>query len=149
MRYTDRLAQPGVPANMQNIFVYGTLMFDAVWERVVTRHYDKQAAILPGFKRLQVKGEKYPGLVRSFAGAVEGYIYFDVTARDVRLLDKFEGKYYRRRKVKVRTADGSVHTAGAYVFGRRYRRLLGASSWDPQRFQARYLSGFIKEYRGS
>lgn len=134
---------------MQNIFVYGTLMFDNVWERVVTRRYQKQAAILPGFKRLQVKGEKYPGLVRSFAGAVQGFIYFDVTARDVGLLDKFEGEYYCRRRLRVRTADGRVHTASAYVFGRRYRRLLGVSSWDPQRFQARYLSGFIKEYKGT
>ena len=133
---------------MKNIFVYGSLMYEDVWTRIVHRHYQKQAAILPGFRRLVVKGESYPGLVRSYASAVEGIVYFDVSAQDVRRLDKFEGQYYKKISVKVRTMDGRVHTASVYVFGRRYRRLLGATSWDPIRFRTKYLSRFISRYQG-
>ena len=61
---------------MKNMFVYGTLIFDDTWNRIVQHHYEKQAAMLPGYKRLSVKGECYPGLVKTFNGSVEGVIYF-------------------------------------------------------------------------
>jgi gamma-glutamylcyclotransferase (GGCT)/AIG2-like uncharacterized protein YtfP len=134
---------------MKNVFVYGSLMFDDVWERVVKRHYEKQAAVLRGYRRLPVKGESYPGLVKSFSGYVQGLVYFDVTAQGIRRLDKFEGSYYRRRQVRVKTADGRVHNASVYVFNRRYRRLLGSTSWDPQHFEMLYLSRFIRKYKSA
>jgi gamma-glutamylcyclotransferase (GGCT)/AIG2-like uncharacterized protein YtfP len=133
---------------MKNIFVYGTLMFEEVWDRIVHRHYAKQAAVLSGFRRLPVKGETYPGLVKSISGSVQGILYFDVNARDIKRLDKFEGKYYRKMPVRVWTMDGRVHNARTYVFSDRYRRLLGHSAWDPDHFHRQQLSGFITRYRG-
>lgn len=133
---------------MNNLFVYGSLMYEDVWTRVVNRHYKKQPAMLPGFRRLVVKGESYPGLVQSYSSAVEGFVYFDVTAQDIRRLDKFEGKYYIKRPVKVRTMDGREHKASVYIFARRYRRLLGTASWDPLRFGTTQLSNFISRYQG-
>lgn len=133
---------------MKNIFVYGSLMFDDIWNRVVKRHYEKQKAVLPGYRRLSVKGENYPGLVKSFNSSVEGVIYFAVTAQDIKRLDKFEGRYYRKIPVTVVCEDGREHNAKAYVFNRRYRRRLSGSPWDPLRFQAQQLSRFITKYKG-
>ncbi|MCG6938464.1 MAG: gamma-glutamylcyclotransferase [Gammaproteobacteria bacterium] len=133
---------------MKNIFVYGTLLFEDVWNRVVRHRYEKLPAILPGYKRLSIKGKNYPGLVKSFNSSVEGVVYFDVTAQDIKRLDKFEGRYYRKIPVRVLCKDGHKVNARAYVFNRRNRRLLGTSPWCPLNFQARYLSRFIARYRG-
>ena len=133
---------------MKNIFVYGSLMFDDVWNRVVQHRYEKQPAVLQRYKRLSVKGKTYPGLVKSFNSKVEGVVYFDITAQDIRRLDKFEGKYYRKMPVKVLCANGYKVSARAYVFNRRYRRLLGTSKWDPAQFQVHHLHKFIARYQG-
>jgi gamma-glutamylcyclotransferase (GGCT)/AIG2-like uncharacterized protein YtfP len=133
---------------MKNIFVYGSLMFDDVWGRIVHHRYEKKPALLPGYKRLSVKGESYPGLVKSFNSSVDGEIYFNVTAQDIRRLDKFEGSYYKKIPVTVIAEYGHAHKASTYLFIRHKRRLLSTRSWDPLRFQAKYLSKFITRYNG-
>jgi gamma-glutamylcyclotransferase (GGCT)/AIG2-like uncharacterized protein YtfP len=132
---------------MNNIFVYGVLIFDDLWNRIVQRHYEKQTAVLPGYQRLTVKGECYPGLVKTFNGCVEGMIYFGVTAQDIKRLDKFEGKYYRKKPVRVLCKNGYAVNAKAYVLNRRYRRILSNSPWDPVQFQAHHLHKYIARYK--
>jgi len=133
---------------MKNIFVYGSLMFDDIWNRIVKRRYDKQSALLPGYKRLAVKGESYPGLVKSFNSSVEGVIYFNVTAQDIKRLDKFEGRYYRKVPVTVISDTGHLHKARAYLFVRHKRNLLAHKPWDPVHFQAHHLHKYIARYNG-
>lgn len=133
---------------MKNVFVYGSLMFDDVWNRVVQHRYNKQSAILSGYKRLSVKGETYPGLIKSFNNSVTGVIYHNVTARDIKRLDRFEGEYYDKISVTVVCETGYVHNAKVYLFNNRNRNLLSSNSWDPVRFQSRHLRRFIAKYRG-
>jgi len=133
---------------MKNIFVYGSLMFDDVWNRIVQHRYEKHAAVLSGYKRLSVKGEGYPGLVKSFNSSVEGVVYFDVTAQDIKRLDRFEGGYYKKIPVTVTCETGQVVNADVYLFNKRNRRLLNNKQWDPVRFQAHHLRQFITKYSG-
>lgn len=133
---------------MKNIFVYGSLMFDDLWQRIVKRRYQKQNAVLPGYKRLSVKGEAYPGLVKSFNSSVEGLVYFNVTAQDIKRLDRFEGRQYKKVPVTVIGETGQLHKARAYLFVRHKRNLLGHKPWDPARFQAHHLHNYIARYNG-
>ena len=133
---------------MKNVFVYGSLMFDDVWNRIVQHRYEKHAAVLSGYERLSVKGEDYPGLVKSFDSSVEGVVYNDVTAQDIHRLDKFEGKYYKKIPVTVTCETGQLLNADVYLFNRRNRRLLSNIPWDPVAFQAHHLRQFITRYSG-
>lgn len=137
-----------MPGKMKNIFVYGSLMFADVWNRVVCHQYKKHNAVLRGFKRLPVKGENYPGLVKSFDGSVAGVVYFAVTAQDIKRLDKFEGRYYKKSPVTVVCDRGYEYKAETCMFNRRYRRRLSGLPWDPLRFRAQHLSRFISKYNG-
>jgi gamma-glutamylcyclotransferase (GGCT)/AIG2-like uncharacterized protein YtfP len=133
---------------MKNVFVYGSLMFDGVWNRIVQHHYEKHTAVLSGYKRLSVKGERYPGLVKSFDSSVKGVVYFDVTAQDINRLDKFEGEYYRKIPVTVSCETAREVNADVYLFNKSNRRSLNNTQWDPALFQAHHLRQFITKCRG-
>jgi gamma-glutamylcyclotransferase (GGCT)/AIG2-like uncharacterized protein YtfP len=133
---------------MKNVFVYGSLMFDDVWNRIAGRRYEKHTALLKGYRRLCVKGETYPGLVKSFNCSVEGVVYLDVTAQDIRRLDRFEGDYYRRISVAVSSETGDMLDAEVYLFSKQSRHLLSTLPWNPVRFQMLHLRRFITRYRG-
>lgn len=123
-------------------------MFDDVWKRIVQHHYQNRAAVLSGYKRLSVKGDNYPGLVKSFNSTVEGLVYLDVRAQDIKRLDRFEGDYYKRVPVTVSSDNGCYLDVEVYLFSQRHRHLLGNTSWDPVKFRAHYLRRFITKYRG-
>jgi gamma-glutamylcyclotransferase (GGCT)/AIG2-like uncharacterized protein YtfP len=132
---------------MKNIFVYGSLMFDDVWNRVVKRRYQKQPALLPGYRRMAIRGKSYPGLIKSVNSSVQGVIYFNVFARDIKRLDKFEGRYYRKVPVTVLCENNHKHHARAYLFVRHKINLLAHKPWSPACFQAHHLHSFIARYK--
>ena len=53
---------------MKNTFVYGSLMFDAVWDALIKNRYRKVAARLDGYTRVCIRGEVYPALVEAEGG---------------------------------------------------------------------------------
>ena len=132
---------------MKNVFVYGSLMFDDVWNRIVQHHYEKHSAVLLGYKRLTVKGANYPGLVKSFNSSIEGVVYRNVTAQDIKRLDKFEGECYKKISVSVACETGQLLNAEVYLFNIRHKNLLTNTPWDPVRFKAHHLRQFITKYR--
>lgn len=124
-----------------HIFTYGSLMFPAVWQRVVRGAYRSAPAMLPGFARYEVTGETYPGMVRQAGSAVNGVLYFDVDAADVLTLDVFEGSEYRREEVMVSVEADCNVVASTYVFIAAGR--LSRHDWDPQAFR---MAHFIDAY---
>ena len=51
-----------------NVFTYGSLMYEAVWSRVVRGQYPWVAARLPGFRRLAIRDAAYPAVVPGAVG---------------------------------------------------------------------------------
>jgi gamma-glutamylcyclotransferase (GGCT)/AIG2-like uncharacterized protein YtfP len=147
-----------------NVFCYGSLMFDAVWSRVVAGRYRAAPARVRGYRRFAVLGESYPAVVPWANAEVIGRMYFDVDAADVARLDLFEGAEYRRETVEVELLDpqvdpvastqlaphapraGAVATAGIYVFLAQGR--VAAQAWDASRFGAQQIERFIADYAG-
>jgi gamma-glutamylcyclotransferase (GGCT)/AIG2-like uncharacterized protein YtfP len=118
-----------------NVFTYGSLMYLPLWERVVRGTYAYTSATLAGFARKRVRGEKYPGLVRStFDSKVSGVLYFDVTDQDAARLDEYEGECYARIEVSCSCGRGAEQTAHAYIVRDDHSRMLLDDDWVPSDF---------------
>jgi gamma-glutamylcyclotransferase (GGCT)/AIG2-like uncharacterized protein YtfP len=97
------------------LFVYGTLMDDALVTELTGQHFRKQAAALEGYRKF-VPGGGYPCIVRDDSAQVEGFVLYDVDAASVRAFDRYEdeGRLYRRAEVVV-TVAGRRQRVCAYV----------------------------------
>ncbi|MDX1765190.1 MAG: gamma-glutamylcyclotransferase family protein [bacterium] len=134
---------------MINLFTYGSLMFEAVWSRVVSATCEKQQARLTGYSRREVAGETYPALVPgSRHDRVDGMVYFDLREKDMAALDRFEGdQYYRTREVCL-LSDGRSMTAWVFIFKPEYGHRVKTSVWHPEQFAESGIVSFLSEYRG-
>ena len=132
---------------MPHIFTYGSLMFDAVWSRVVDSGYDRFDAILQGYVRKAVRGEDFPVIVPSApCSQVEGLVYLNVSASDLVRLDRFEEEYYFRKTEKVVTPDMAVLPAEVYVLKEEYYPIISPKGWDPVHFSTTGIHSFIHRY---
>ena len=123
-----------------NVFTYGSLMFDAVWDRVVRGRYRSTPATLHGYRRFAVRGQTYPAVVAEPGGVVDGRLWLDVSAADLARLDAFEEGYVRD-DVDV-LAGGSPVRAPVYAFDDRSR--VEDRDWDPERFAREHAQGFAE-----
>ena len=130
-----------------DIFTYGSLMYPAVWRRVVTGAYAGGAATLRGYARRRIRGELYPALVRSVPeSVVQGILYRGVSAADVAALDRFEGEgeAYARIRVPLELADGELSGAWTYLYLHSSR--VEETAWEPTRFEMSDLARFLDTY---
>jgi gamma-glutamylcyclotransferase (GGCT)/AIG2-like uncharacterized protein YtfP len=131
--------------SIKNIFVYGSLMFEEVWQRLIQNQYNKIDAQLSGFIRLKVKGEQYPGIMPSSDKQVTGKLYLDVCSSDIEQLDIFEGEFYQRSQVIVKS-DDVAYPADTYIFKHKYQTLLSGKEWDTELFREKGLQKFLEKY---
>lgn len=124
-----------------HVFTYGSLMFPAIWERVVRGQYRSVPAMLPGHARYEVTGETYPGMVPQADSAVNGVLYLDVDDADLLALDVFEGSEYRRDVVTVSVTAEENLTAVTYVFTADER--LTDKVWEAESFR---ITPFMDAY---
>lgn len=117
-----------------DLFCYGTLEFPAVMEAVAGRRFPALKAVLPGYRRLAVKGRAFPGAIAQAGADVGGTLYRGLTAAHLRRLDVYETALYRRRRLRVRDAAGRSRRVWAYVVPLMYRHRLGTSDWSPAAF---------------
>lgn len=118
---------------MAQVFTYGSLMFDAVWNRVVRQRHVAQRARLHGYCRHALSGRDYPGIVAAPGQSVDGVLWQDVSQADLARLDIFEGDEYRRITVAVVLADtGDALAAQTYLY--TGPDLLPGQGWDPAHF---------------
>lgn len=137
-----------------HIFTYGSLMFEPVWNKIVSARYQSVPAQLPNFCRLGIRGETYPATVPApdVPGAVvSGRLWLDVQAPDLARLDAFEGTEYRRESVVVQTDPGAG--LGAQLPAQCYvwldsARLL-ATDWDVAGFEREHLAQFAQQHGGA
>ena len=128
------------------LFLYGTLMFEPVWNRVVGGRYKAAPASISGWKRLRVIGEEYPALVPG-SGIIHGVARFDIEPDDVRLLDIFEGDYYERSRCEIVMENDQQCNGWTYVFREEYQHLLDPfRTWDPVHFVEHDLYKFLKRF---
>ena len=132
-----------------HLFVYGSLMFEEVWSRLVRGSYVRRPARLHGFARRKVRDDVYPVVVRSHdRDWVDGLVYLNVGEEDIERLDFFEGQFYDRQNHTVIVEGAEKAVAAVYVLRNDYHHLIDAGGWDPERFAREGLTFFLGRYRG-
>ena len=122
-------------------------MYDEVWDRIVTGEFRKTSGQISGYRRLAVRNEEYPGLIKG-EGIVDGYIWFEVDDVSLANLDEFEGEYYERITAIALDKEGNPHGVHLYSFKNEYLNLLEDQDWNVDEFEKCGLERFISRYQG-
>ncbi len=97
-----------------DLFVYGTLMDDALVRELTGRTFRRDPARLPGYRKMTPEGD-YPYIIADSAESVDGLVLCDVDEQAMRAFDLYEDeRLYLRRQVKVVVA-GKRRNCIAYV----------------------------------
>lgn len=101
-----------------DLFVYGTLLDDAVVEQVTGRRFLKDVAQLAGYRKC-APADQYPYIVAADDCIVEGAVLCGVDSDALRAFDSYEdeGCLYRRIEVTV-SVGGQPRRAFVYVAAR-------------------------------
>ncbi|SFF50638.1 Uncharacterized conserved protein YtfP, gamma-glutamylcyclotransferase (GGCT)/AIG2-like family [Fontimonas thermophila] len=110
------------------LFVYGSLLVGPVACAVLGRTPAYRPAVLDGYRRCSLRGQRFPGLLPDPAAQTPGAL-IEVSPRELRRLDRYEDDFYLRRCVQVRCAQGHL-PAQTYVLDPRCRRYALARPWQ-------------------
>lgn len=128
---------------MHAVFCYGTLQIEEVFTAVTRRRLPAQSAILNGYKRRLIRGERFPAIVADDGHVTGGVVYRGLDSAQLVRLDRFEGDYYARCRLTVQTGRGDELTAWAYVLKDQFAGLLDEKDWDLSEFRRRHLRAFL------
>ncbi len=132
-----------------HLFVYGSLMFEEVWSRLVRGSYVRRTARLHGFTRRKVREDVYPVIFKSCdSDWVDGMAYLDVGEEDIQRLDFFEGDFYDRQNHPVVLEGAEKAVAAVYVLKDDYCYMTDEVGWDPEWFAQEGLALFLGRYKG-
>ena len=141
---------------VNSVFVYGSLMFDAVWGKVVEGRYDSFPAEALNYIRLAVPAETYPAAVQLEGASIKGLVWQDVSPSDLGRLDAFEGREYRRVAIDVLplscvgVEEAVIKPYSAWVYLWNNAQLLDFDQlWDVERFKSEGLPRFLAKHVGS
>ena len=129
-----------------NLFVYGSLRFADVWHAVTGTHRQSEPAHITEYCVRGVRGASYPALVRDDGYVAFGRLVRGVSRRTLRRLDAFEGAWYVRRRVVVRTARGPA-AAFVYAWHPAARPRLSDAGWDVEAFDSYHRRHFVAYWR--
>jgi gamma-glutamylcyclotransferase (GGCT)/AIG2-like uncharacterized protein YtfP len=139
---------------MNAFFFYGTLIDHEVREAVLgaaTAATPDLLATLPGFAVRYALRARYPVLVAVPGAKANGIVATGLSAAQARLLDRFEGRGYRRETRIVSLGDGGRLPAMVYIpmhHLRAQRRTWNYDTWcrrDKAHFL--HLSGLTNPLR--
>lgn len=128
----------------QRLFVYGTLMYPAVFQAVCGTPLIGHAAALEGYARRRVRDAVYPAIVACPGARTMGLLVEDLDTHLWARLDAFEGAAYERKLVAVvRAADGKSLGAQTYVATAAAVADLLDEAWSPTEFSAADLQRYL------
>jgi len=122
------------------LFVYGTLVFAEVVERLLGRLPEVARAAAPGWSTRMLPAKPYPGLVPDSMSAAGGLLFLDLTASERRLLDDYEGEEYQRVDMTVVDEGGRMVEAQTYVIDPTQAT---EERWTTQWFAELHLADFL------
>jgi hypothetical protein len=129
-------------------FFYGTLIDADVRATVLgpgARHRSVEPAVLPGFRRLTMRGCSYPVIVRDGRGEVPGVLVRGLTRAEFgRVLD-YETDEYRAIEATVLIRSGKRIVARVFVASAR--ALPSPLPWNPTDWQRRFKRAFLRRLR--
>jgi gamma-glutamylcyclotransferase (GGCT)/AIG2-like uncharacterized protein YtfP len=116
------------------LFAYGTLCVCEIMQQVVGRRPASVDGVLSDHAALLVRGEVYPGAIRSPGADLRGRLYTDLKMEEMALLDDYEGSLYELCPVLV-DVPGQVRTrAVCYLVRPEHVGRLSTVGWDLEVF---------------
>lgn len=94
-----------------SLFVYGTLMSEALLQALTGRWFPRCPATLEGYARVFPEALRgYPHIIPRAGEHVEGFLIEDVDPASLRTLDAYEdeGRLYLRQSIEVTARGGRV-----------------------------------------
>ena len=123
------------------LFVYGTLLFGEVIERVIGRRPAQvRRAAAPSWSARLLPGEVFPGLVPDSLSAAGGLLLDDLTSEELQQLDDYEGPLYRRERLDVVDEYGRTIPAVTYLVD---PELVTDEVWTSRWFLENHLEAFL------
>lgn len=134
---------------VSNLFVYGSLMNEEVLNSLVTGHFNRQSAILKGYRRVHVLRATYPAIFADQNAEVEGLVITNINSNQLAQLDDFEGEFYCRSPVTIKPVSGGDLNCDTYIFKSEYQHMLSDQPWCNQVFRRKHMSDFLREHTQS
>jgi gamma-glutamylcyclotransferase (GGCT)/AIG2-like uncharacterized protein YtfP len=131
-----------------DLFAYGSLMCPDIMAAVSGLDLEGRQAVLPGYRRLLVRGEQYPGVVPAPEASVTGVVYQNITPEGWARLDRFEGVMYERSPVGIAYNDGGSGLVCCYLFKPAFHDRLTSEDWDFAAFLRQGKTIFQNQYCG-
>jgi len=119
---------------LSRLFCYGTLCLPEIMHQVVGRRILPVKAGLRDYASYAVRNRHYPAAVPAAGSSISGLLYSGLTARELALLDRYEGIEYRRLRVVVTVDGGTRAQSWVYVLRPQYGSYLSAQSWSLEEF---------------
>lgn len=133
---------------MKNIFVYGTLLFPEILEKLTCKTFKSKEGYLNDFKSYQIFDNhiprKYPAIITSRGDKVEGKIVFDLDKESLNILDYFEDEKYEPKILKAYSQSGEEYQVLVYVWKDEFKDML-KGDWDIDYFKDNYLPIYLNE----
>ena len=122
-------------------FFYGTLMDADVLRAVTDTEATMEPAVLRGWRRVGVRGEDYPIIVRDMSSRVDGVVVRGLDTRAAARLASYEGAEYTLIKTTVLCRGRRIATN---VFAPRPGRLLKTeNAWNFEAWRKRHKRRWI------
>ena len=106
------------PANICNVFVYGTLMDKARLNSLLKRIPEMHQARATGYRQFYDDSLGYQSAERDERASIRGMILMDITGQELISLDHYEGigeGSYRRMKTRVSVPE-TKQQVEAYIY---------------------------------
>lgn len=120
-----------------NLFVYGSLRESSIFESVCGHRFSlkpsetrpentlyAELAMLPGFRRVSPDNVYYYAIPDATT-KLQGFVIYGVPTSAMRVIDKYEGKFYERETVAVNTAKGPTEAVAYLASPKSMRRRFG------------------------
>jgi len=86
---------------MQNVFVYGSLLFTEITIKLTGKSFKISPAELPGYKLYCVKGSDYPAIIQQECSKTFGLVIKNVDELSLNIFSHYEANEYEKRRVTV------------------------------------------------
>ncbi len=128
---------------MVALFVYGTLCFPVIVEKLTGKSFFSEQAVLKGYQRKKVKNADYPAIIKDGDSEVKGLLLHNVDGDSMRIISFYEGNEYRCETLSVRVKKKKIE-AKVFVWNSVVETLENID-WDQDEFAENSLEIYIKE----
>ncbi len=126
---------------MHYIFVYGTLLFPEIVQRLTGKLFKNSPAVLSGFKRFQVKDSEYPAIIEFSGSKVDGIVLENVDEKSFQVLTFYEGDEYVCMEKSVLLGENEI-VVKVFIWNGGAEKLMN-TDWNVGYFKKNYLNIYL------